>query len=441
MERMEQSRQKTLLQFTDKKLIWGILCLLLFYAPLRAQDQAPDTLHVGLQEAEKIFLQKNLLLLAQKYNVDAAKALIIQAKLWNNPNFSVTQGVYNTETGKYFQMGATHGEESMELQQLFLLAGKRNKQIKMAETNYKLAEYGLYDLLRTLKYTLRTDFYNIYYLLQSAKVYNEEISSLQKVVDAYREQSGKGYLAQTEVVRIQAQLYSLQSEFNDLQNQINDKESELRLILQVKGSYIVPRVDSTAISSADPFTYKLSVLIDSAYQNRTDLMIAQGNLSLSRQNYAYQKALAIPDISLGVGYDKNGSYVHNFNSVGLSFDVPLFNRNQGNIRSAKSMIDYNNFQLESTRQTIAEQVSAAVRKAVAADRLYKSIDPRFSGEFDRLAQQVLINYQKRNIGLLEFLDFYDSYKSNTLQLNNILFNRVSAFEDINYATGSNFFNY
>ncbi len=441
MERMEQLRQKTLLQFTDKKLIWGILCFLLFYTPLRAQDRVPDTLHIGLQAAEKMFLQKNLLLLAQKYNVDAAKALIIQARLWNNPNFSVTQGAYNPETRKYFQTGATSGEESMELQQLFLLAGKRNKQIKMAETNYKLAEYGLYDLLRTLKYTLRTDFYNIYYLLQSAKVYDEEISSLQKVVRAYQAQSGKGYLAQTEVVRIQAQLYSLQSEFNDLQNQINDKESELRLILQVKGSYLMPQADPAEIASLDPFTYKLSTLVDSAYQNRTDLMIAQGNLVLSRQNYAYQKALAIPDITVGVGYDKNGSYVHNFNSVGLSFDIPLFNRNQGNIRSAKSMIDYNNFQLESTQQTIAEQVSAAVRKAVAADRLYKSIDPQFSGEFDRLAQQVLIAYQKRNIGLLEFLDFYDSYKNNTLQLNNILFNRVSAFEDINYTTGSNFFNY
>jgi len=56
-----------------------------------------------------------------------------------------------------------------------------------------------------------------------------------------------------------------------------------------------------------------------------------------------------------------------------------------------------------------------------------------------LMHEVLINYQRRNIGLLEFLDFYDSYKQNVLQINSIKYNRVQAFEDINYYTGTEFF--
>ncbi|HZE84032.1 MAG TPA: TolC family protein, partial [Puia sp.] len=61
-------------------------------------------------------------------------------------------------------------------------------------------------------------------------------------------------------------------------------------------------------------------------------------------------------------------------------------------------------------------------------------------DFERLMHEVLINYQKRNLSLLDFLDFYDSYKQNILQSNSIRYNRVSAFEDINYYTGTNFFN-
>ncbi|MFX8039907.1 hypothetical protein ABTK61_19350, partial [Acinetobacter baumannii] len=51
-----------------------------------------DTLLLNLTNAEKLFLDSNLYLLAARYNVDAQKALIIQAKLIPNPNFSYARG-------------------------------------------------------------------------------------------------------------------------------------------------------------------------------------------------------------------------------------------------------------------------------------------------------------------------------------------------------------
>src|ERR1700684_3891221 len=51
-----------------------------------------DTLNIKLDSAERIFLRNNYSLLAQKYNIDAQKALIIQAKLWPNPNLSIERG-------------------------------------------------------------------------------------------------------------------------------------------------------------------------------------------------------------------------------------------------------------------------------------------------------------------------------------------------------------
>ncbi len=112
----------------------------------------------------------------------------------------------------------------------------------MAEANATIAEYQFFDLLRTLKYTLRTDFFNIYYLMESAKVYDREIHALQEIVTAFAEQEGKDYISEKEVVRIKAQLYSFQSEYNDLLQQINDVESELRLVLQIKPTVFVDPV-------------------------------------------------------------------------------------------------------------------------------------------------------------------------------------------------------
>lgn len=407
--------------------------------PISSYATPTDTLSLTLQSTEQIFLEKNMSLLAQKYNIAAAKAQILQAKLWNNPNFTVTQGVYNPETGLYFQTGSTTGEEAMQIQQLFLLAGKRGKEINIAKTNYRLAEDQLFDLLRNLKFTLRTDFYNIYYLQKSAKVYQQEISSLQAVIIAFKTQSANGNIAQTEVVRIEAQLYSLQSEYLTLLNQISDLQHDMMILIGRSSGYLKPQVDTNFLVTLSPTQYPLSALLDSAYQNRTDLMLANDNLTLSQQNYNYQKALAVPDITVGLGYDKNGSYIHNFNSVGFSFDIPIFNRNQGNIRSAQNQIQFSNLQLKSVQETITADVSRALQQAEDENKLYIAIPKEFSNTFERLAEQMLINYKKGNISLLQFLDFYDAYKNNVVQMDNIRFDRISALEKINFVTGTNFF--
>ncbi len=412
----------------------------LFISSAITAQMPADTLQLKLSEAEKFFLDSNLQLLAQRYNIDAQRALIIQAKLWPNPNFNISHGLYSGTVNKFFPIGA-NDETTAGISQLILLAGKRNKQIKIAQENSKLSEYQFFDLLRTLKYTLRTDFFNIYYLQQSAKMYDAEIKALHQIVSAFAEQEGKGYISEKEVVRIKAQLYSFQSEYNDLINQVNDLQSELKLVLQLRpNKYIDPVLDSSNITNLDPNKYPLTELIDSAYKNRTDLQIARSNTNINKLNYDYQKALAVPDLTLSLGYDEQGSFLTNFVGIGAAIDLPIFNRNQGNIKSAKAMIALSNASEKSTMATVEENVNRSLQKAFAQNKLYQTIDKKFSSDFERLMHEVLINYQKRNISILDFLDFYDSYKQTSLQINSIQYNRIQAFEDINYYTGTNFFN-
>jgi len=399
-----------------------------------------DTLRLTLPAAEKLFLDSNYQLLAQRYNVDANQALVIQAKLWPNPNFQIGHTLYSGTLHEWFPTGA-NDETTMGLSQLILLAGKRNKSIKLAQANVTLSQYQFFDLMRTLKYTLRTDFFQIYYLRKSALVYDAEIKALQHISEAFSEQVGKGYISEKEAVRIKAQLYSFTSEYNDLTNQINDTESELRLILQTKPTHFIdPDVDSVSLIALDPAKYPLTTLIDSAYHNRTDLQIARQNTQINQLQYNYQKALAVPDLSLSLGYDEAGSFLYNYYGVGASIDLPFFNRNQGNIKNAKILIESTRATEKSTQATVDENVTRALQKAFDEQKLMRTIDPKFFGDFQRLMGQVLLNYQKRNISILDFLDFYDSYKQNTLQINTIQFNLVSAFEDINYYTGTNFYN-
>src|SRR5438445_3194150 len=153
---------------------WIVLILGFFFISLFLEAQPrQDSVRLTLPEAEKMFLDSNYQLLAARYNIDASKAQIIQARLWPNPNFSIGHTLYSGTLNQFFPLGA-NDETTAGLSQLILLAGKRNKQVKIAQANAQLTEYQFFDLMRTLKYTLRTDFFRIYYLQQSAKVYDEE---------------------------------------------------------------------------------------------------------------------------------------------------------------------------------------------------------------------------------------------------------------------------
>jgi len=118
----------------------SLITLLLFASlattSVSAQETA-DTTSMTLPVAEKMFLDNNLLLLAQKYNVSAQKALVYQAKLIPNPNFSISHGLYSGTLNQFFPTGA-NDETAAQLSQLILLGRKRNKQIKIAQANADL---------------------------------------------------------------------------------------------------------------------------------------------------------------------------------------------------------------------------------------------------------------------------------------------------------------
>ena len=278
-------------------------------------------------------------------------------------------------------------------------------------------------------------------MLFRSGIYEKEIQSLTKTTKAFEEQVQKGNIAQKELIRIKSQLYTLQAELVSLENLIDDIQSEFKLLIRAKANtYIIPVADIKEEQGNIISNFSYQSLIDSAYKNRYDLKIANANVLLNQQNLSLQKALAKPDITVGASYDRLGSYVKNFNSIGVSIPLPLFNRNQGNIKQANAMIESGKLEVSALQDNLESEVANRYMAAVRAEKLLNSFDSKFPDDFNYLIGEVLKNYEKRNITLLEFIDFYDSYKQNVLQLNNLRYNRISQLEQLNYTTGSQIFN-
>ena len=408
------------------------------------QELFKDTVSISLKDAENIFLKKNLTLLAEKYNIDAAKAQIIQSRVWDNPTFNINQNIINTSYkdngGRELFDFTNNGETSIQIQQLFLIAGKRNKRVQISQLSAQKEEHNYYDMLRTLKYTLRSDYYTIYYLQQTLNVYKKEITSLTKLINVFEAQSEKGYVSKKEVLRLKATLFTLENEKLGYVTQMQNNLADFNVLLQTTNTFYITMPEDLTKSFTSASSLSLQALLDTALLNRTDLLMAQSDIDINEMNYKYQKSLAIPDLTLSAGWDRNGSFIHNYNYIGLQFDLPFFNRNQGNIKTAKFNIESSKLKVQSVKDRVKADVIQAYSVALENDALYKKFDTKFANDMEQLSEEMLKNFEKKNISMLEFLDFYDAYKQNLIQYNNLQNNRLNAFENLNFTTGKDILN-
>lgn len=416
----------------------GLTWLVLFATVFRtsASAQVNDTLTLTLPQAEQQFLQKNIPLLTQRYSIDSAKAEVITARLYDNPQVTFENGLYNHTTRKWFDF-SYEGQNTLQAEQLFKLAGKRNKAVKLAQSGVKMSEYQFYDLLRTLRFSLHDNFYDLYYKQQSLATFASQIAFLQTVVTAFTAQQAKGNIAPKEVVRIKSMLYDLQHDHLSLQQDIQQTQSDLALLMRVPpGIVIRPVLPEGAGEKPQALAYTYQSLLDTARENRYDLKIAQETVNYNHLNLRLQKSMAVPDLQVGFSYDKQGNFERNYNGLSVSMPLPFFNRNQGNIKTARAAVESSKLQLEGQEDELAHEVMNSYRLALQTEQLVSEFDPGFENEYTTMMSEVEKNFRLHNIGLLEFIDLYDAYRNNVLKMNTLKYDRLHALESLNFSTGT-----
>ncbi|MGF7217549.1 cobalt-zinc-cadmium efflux system outer membrane protein [Spirosoma lacussanchae] len=425
-----------------------LICLLVFAASnihvllaqiiAPTQLPAPDTVRLTLQQANDQFKANNLSLLAAQLGVPENKAYELQAQLRVNPSVYVETMPYNQLTHEALPFGKSNSQQVIQVQQLIRLAGKRNKQLALAKTGTDLAADHFYDLLRTLTYQLHTSFLDLYYGQQLLTVYDEEITTLQQTVQLYQQQFDKGNVPLKDLTRLKAYLFSLTTERQQRLRQVIDSQSDLAILLNIKPATVIrPMVSTDSVSQLSVSQLNLDTLYQLAEQYRYDAKSYRDLARQEQQNLALQKALAVPDLTLQGTYDRNAGYIPNYVGVGVGISLPVLNRNQGNIQAAQIRIQSSQYLSNAYLVQVDGEVQRAYDKARQTEQLYRAFDNQFTGDFGRLINGVTINYRKQNIDVVEFLDFFDSYKNTQIQVTQLQNDRMQSLEELEYAIGTN----
>jgi len=411
--------------------------LILFISLLIGYSSIGQTVS-SLSDCETIFLRNNLSLLAAQFNIDGAKALTIQAKLWDNPYLFTEFNARNPENGKYFDIGKS-GQKAASIQQLIYMGGKKKAQIELAKNNQVIAALEFQDLLRNLKIELKRSFYTVYFNNKKLELSNQQINNLDTLVKSYGVQSAKGNVSIKDYLRLQSLLFNLKNERMETIKSNIEEEANLNILLAdsiqvnptLKESFFNKYIGSLHLNLFD--------LEQQALLLRPDFAIALQNVKTNEININLQKALRVPDITLGSSWDQHGGAFDNQINLTLGLPLPLWNKNQGNIKYAESMTSLAKTDKQSEELKLKAEVTGTYKKWLEANNNFKQLLESNIDSYESVYQGVLYNFKKGNIGILDFTDFLESYNQMRAHFNELKKTVVLSSEALNNVVNKELF--
>ncbi|UOE41595.1 TolC family protein [Chryseobacterium suipulveris] len=391
-----------------------------------------------LQQCEEAFIKNNLLLIAQQYNIDVNDADIMQAKIWDLPQVSFQANLIDPNKPSFLNLGPS---KSVGVQQLFLLGGKRKLEVEFAKSNKELAQLQFNQLLVDLKAQLRETFYSLYFDQKKIKNIDNQLGYMNDLLKAYRVQTAKGNISLKDQVRLNTIVLSLNNDRIQINNEIVALNQTM-MTLTGDPQTIEPEIsieEERELLRSAPLQ-NLEELQQKALENNADYLFSLKAIENNRANYNLQKSMNIPDLTAGLQWNQAGGLYQNEINFGVGIPIPLWKRNEGNVKKAQMQIEQAQKNTDYKKLSLMNAVTSAYQTWENQYQMYERMPQKDIQDLETVYKGMTENFRRGNVTLIEFTDFMDSYKQATLQLFEIQKQILISAEELNRLTQTKTFN-
>ncbi len=378
--------------------------------------------------------QDNVGYAAEKLNVPAAQAEVTAAKVFNDPNLSVSY--YNNENNS-LQMG--EGVE-VELSKTFSF-GKRGANIALAKSEQALAEALLADYLRNLRADATLAYLEALRQRQLFQVKQRTFESIDQLAtsDSIRHQLGEigevdaiqsrveAEVIRNEMVQTQAELYKALSQLSVQTGSFSTDtlflpEGELQLLEQ---------------------NFVLADLLNEALLQRADLVAALQDKEVAAKALKVARRERNTDVDLSVTVSRNAR-VHNEEapappftgvSAGIAIPLKLSNFNKGTVRAARFRAQQAELRYEEARLQVQTEVMQAFWTYELSRKQVAQYDNGLLRQAEAVMEGKRYSYQRGEASLIEVLDAQRTYDDVQAQYIETLFNYSSALVELERSAG------
>lgn len=383
---------------------------------------------LSLEQCEALFLRNNLLLLAEQYTISAQDAEIVQAKIWDLPEFTFETNAYNPEQSKAFDVGSY---KSASLQQLFQLGGKRQKEVDFLRSNKELAVLDYTQLVADLRAELRSTFFSVYFDEKTLENISRQLGYFNELLKSYKNLTNKGIISLKDEVRIQSIVFALNNDKMLLNNALVEMQQKLKLLTGLAEN-IQPLLTDESLDAAfrARMLFSEETIQKAVLENNAEYLKSMQQIESSKKWESFQKSLNIPDLRGGVQWNQDGGAFKNEVNVSVGIPIPLWKQNKGNVQKAKILTAQTEKNSAYKKLELLSKASAAFQTWNNLSEQFQSISTQDIDDLETVYQGMLTNFRKGNVSLLEFTDFTDSYKENVIRINEIKKQLLMAQEEL-----------
>lgn len=382
-------------------------------------------------QAKARLMRANLSLLASYYDINIAKAGVIQARVWNNPYFVFNGDLYSNEENEYFHFRNQH---LLQIEQTFSYAGKHTNTVKLARVGVEMAEKQMEDVLRSLLFEMGNTYSDLAALQEKQLLYQQVILSYDKLMAATRKQLELGAISLTEALRLESEYITVKT---DAISNYNEKEkvmADLKTLLRFPQDtlfYVEQKIPIVS-QEFDPRT-----LAEQAVTLRPDVQAKKIDKKYQERNLKLQHSSSVPDLKLAYQpRDRGSNYVRPYQGFNIEFNIPLFDRNQGGIKEAEFNVKKSILEFEQIENQVRNEVAAAYNRYRSANSGLTNYKPEFLDQLRQLHQSTTENFQKRNISLLQFIDHQRIFIHTNIQLIELKQQYLNNVNELNFTVGT-----
>lgn len=376
----------------------------------------------------------NLEYAAERLNVNVSEAEVSAAKVFNDPNLSVSY--FNNENNS-LEMG--EGVE-VELSKTFTF-GKRSAGIALARSESELTKALLADYFRNLRADATVSYLEALKQHELYKVKENAYETIRRLAESDSVRYTLGKIMEIDATQSRLEAGILHNELLQAGADLQNAFANLNLLTGTLAhdTLFQPEADL----HLPPRDFAMADLLATAVENRADLVAALKNKEVAARALKVARRERNTDVDLSIAVSRNAR-VHNeeapappFTGVTAGIAIPLkfSNFNKGTVRAAR----YREQQAETQYQQALLQVQTEVMQAYRSYQSFTQQVGHYENGMLSQAREVIngkiYSYNRGEVSLLEVLDAQRTYDEVQAQYIETLFNYGTALVELEKSAG------
>lgn len=385
----------------------------------------------NLQQALQTAKSNNPILKREQFNVDVSQADITTAQLRPNPILNnqslqlVQPSRFPDNTGWF---NGANRQIWWQLTKPFQLPVQRENKINFAQQNVRLTQRQYADTERHLFQTVAQKWLDVWStrkqldLLATAKANVDSLANINRL-RLKNQVITTTDLARTELLANQYDI-QLKSAAQDYRNQL----SNLKFLMGVQDSIQIDTTDQFAFAFPD----QMDAIVQQALQSRSDIQAIKSTMDVADANIKLQRSSALPTPELGLIYNPQNE-AHYMGVYG-TVEIPIFSRNQGEIKKSQVLKQQAEQDLRATEIQVQNEILTAYKSYITHKQNLQNFNQLLT-QSQTILNSVKYSYLRGGTTIIDFLEAQRSWLDTQQQYYDVLGQYRQSYIDLLYASG------